>query len=113
MGKRDDAFEILRANDPVDETTVADADSPKARTLLAEIVATPRPQPHRPQRSKQRRLAMAVAVAILAVLSIAATWLALREVTDPISVGCYQDTNLDSDIVAVASGSSLDVSLCE
>lgn len=113
MGRKEDAFEILRANDPVDETMVDGADSPKARALFADIVATPRPRPHRPERSVRRRLAFAIAIALLAIVSIAATWLLLREVTDPISVGCYQDASLDSDVVAVTSGGALDVSLCE
>ena len=111
MGRRDDAFEILRASDPVDEAMVAGADSPKARALFADIVATPRPPLDRPERSVRRRLAFAIA--LLAVVSVAAAWLFLRDVTDPISVGCYQDANLDSDVVAVASGGVLDVSLCE
>ncbi|MGB5169053.1 MAG: hypothetical protein WBP49_11680 [Acidimicrobiia bacterium] len=112
MGRWDDAFEIVRANNPVDETTVADATSAKARALLTEIVATPRPQLQRPKRTTRRRLAFAIAIALLAVASIAAAWLVLREVTDPISVGCYQDTNLNSDVVAVVSSGALDVSLC-
>lgn len=113
MGRRDDAFEILRANDPVDETMVDGADSPKARALFANIVATRRSQSHRRRRSTRRRLTIAIAVALLAVVSIAATWLFLRDVSDPISVGCYQDASLDSDVVAVTSGGALDVSLCE
>jgi len=113
MGRRDDAFAILRSNDPVDEATVDGANSPKARALLADIVTTPRPPLDRPERSVRRRLVFAIAIALLAVVSVAATWLFLRDVTDPISVGCYQDTSLDSDVVAVASGGALDVSLCE
>jgi len=113
MARRDDAFEILRANDPVDEATVGDADSPKARALFVEITSTPRHQHRRPERSVRRRLAFTIAIALLAVVSVAAAWLFLRDVSDPISVGCYQDASLDSDVVAVASGGDLDVSLCE
>lgn len=112
MDSQDDAFEILRAFDPVDEATIAGADSPKARALLAEIVATPRPQPS-PARPTRRRIVVVIAAVVLAVVTVAATWLYLRNVSDPVSVGCYQDASLDSDVVATASGGMLDVSVCE
>lgn len=112
MHRRNDAFKILRAHDPVDEATVGDADSPKARALFAEIVATPRSQPN-PVRLTRRRLVIAVAAVLLAIVTAAATWLYLRDISDPISVGCYQDASLDSDVVAVASGGALGASLCD
>ena len=113
MPRRDYPFEAFRASNPVDESTVPGPESPKARALLAEITATPRTQPGRLTRYSRRRLAVAIAVALLAMASIAAAWLILRDVSDPLSVACYQAATLDSDVAVGAPGDNLDVTLCE
>ncbi|MDX2342873.1 MAG: hypothetical protein QNL12_03675 [Acidimicrobiia bacterium] len=112
MSRRDDAFEVLRAHNPVDDSTLPPGDSPKARSLLAEITATPRPMPRERSRPPMSRRRLIIVVAVMALALIAATWLILRPVTDPISVGCYQAPSLDSNVVAIPSGGALDTNLC-
>lgn len=113
VSNRGDAFEVFRASDPVDESTVPDGESPEARALFTQITATPRTQPETPDRKPRRRFAVAVVIALLSATTIAAAWLIVRAVSDPISVACYQDARRDSDVVAVASGGSLEERLCE
>lgn len=113
MAGPDDAFEILAANDRVDETLIEGVDAPKARTLFVEITSKPREPHRRPERTVGLRLVLVIAIALLAAVSIAMTWYFVRGVTDPISVGCYQAPSLDSDIAAVAAGGALNVRLCE
>jgi hypothetical protein len=112
VARRDDAFEAWRAGNPVDESTMPGPDSAEGRALFAEITSTPRTSSPKAKYS-QRRLLVAIAVAVLALASIAAAWLVFREVSDPVTVACYQAANLESDVVAAASGDALDVSLCE
>ncbi|MEZ5176668.1 MAG: hypothetical protein R2823_10795 [Acidimicrobiia bacterium] len=113
MRKRDDAFEAFRASNPVDESTVPAPDSPQARALFDEITATPRTQEVALARFPRRRLVVAIAVALLALASIAAAWLILRDVTDPIAVVCYQAPSLDSDAADATTEGTLGVELCE
>ncbi len=112
MRKPNDAFEALRDANPVDESALPGPESPKARALLAEITSTPRIRPAPPAR-RSRRLAVIIAIVLLALASIAAAWLVLRDVTDPISVTCYREGRLGGDIAAVTSGGPLDVNLCD
>ncbi len=55
---------------------------------------------------------MALALAFVALATIAAAWIAIRAISDPIAIGCYQAPTLDSDRVGVASGGRLDPSVC-
>ena len=112
MRRSDNAFEVLRANNPVDEATLSTGDSPKARALLAQVTATPRPVHQQVPRQASKRRRLVIAVAVISTLLTAAAWLMLRPVTDPISVACYQAASLDSDVVAVPSVGDLDASLC-
>jgi hypothetical protein len=112
MRRRRDAFDVLKANNPVDEASLPTAESQKARALLAEITATSREMPTSTSRPIVARRHLVIAVAAMATTLIAATWLILRPVADPISVACYQATSLDSAVVAVASGGTLDTDLC-
>ena len=112
MVRRSAAFDILAAANPVDDASLPTADSRKAQVLLGEIVSSPRPRPRRRQPFKILSRRRAIVLALLAPLLIAAAWVLLRPVSDPVSVGCYQAPSLDSDIVAVASGGSLDVEIC-
>jgi hypothetical protein len=114
MGNIDDAFELLCRSDPVDETRLPDHQTPTAQQLLARILSEPRQAatPDRPRRLSGRRLRVAVALALVALATIAAAWIAIRAISDPIAIGCYQALTLDSDRVAVASGGQLDPSVC-
>lgn len=112
MGRpRDDAFDAFRDANPVDESTVPGPDSPKACTLFARIIATPR-RPEQPLRRPRHRTILVIAAVLLALISIAAAWLALRDVTDPIPVVCYQAPSLDGDAADGAPGDSLGVERC-
>jgi hypothetical protein len=104
--ERPNAFALLRLADPVDQDTVRSPDSPPARQLLAEILQTPRDTPYR--RHRRPDWQVAVGVALVTVLTIAATWLWLRPVTDPLGVACYAAVDLDGDRAARAGGSTLD-----
>ncbi|NOY56430.1 MAG: hypothetical protein GXP34_10650 [Actinobacteria bacterium] len=107
MNRRGDAFDILSSHDPVDETRLDDHRSPHARRLFASIVS----QPRRPVRTRRRYWRIAgIAVAALAV--IAAAWITLRPISTPTAIGCYRSPSLDSDVVAVESGGTLDPSVC-
>ncbi len=111
MRKHDEAFEAFRAGNPVEESTVPGPDSAQAQAVFADITSTPRHQARRARYSR-RRLAIAVAVALLALASIAAAWLIFRDVSDPVSVVCYEAPSLDSDAADTATGGDLDVALC-
>lgn len=113
MAKRDEAFETFRAANPVDESTVPGPDSPEARALLTRITATAHDQPSRGRAYTRRRLATTIAVAILTLALAAAAWLTFRDITDPISVVCYREANLESDVSDAPIEGELDVSLCE
>ena len=86
----------------------------RLRTALA-AEATLWPEPDSvssrvlPSSGKRRLL---VAVAVLAAVSVAATWLLTRDVTNPTAVVCYEEVSLDSDRAAAATGGDLDPSLC-
>ncbi len=114
MPEPPDAFEILVAADPVDETALPGHDSVHGTRLLAEILATPRPVvAPAPRRWARRPLATALGIAVLGVVTVAAAWLTFRPVTDPLSVTCYQEVRLGGPSVAVASGGDLDPGLCQ
>lgn len=105
-----DYLALLRATDPARSGTPAQSSDPTARALLAEIVSTPR----EPDRHSRRRLVAAVAVALVALASVAATWLSLRKVSNPIDVACYKAASLHSDVADAPRGAdALDASLCE
>lgn len=112
MARSDVALVAFRESNPVDESTLPGPESTEARTLFAEITSTPRTSPQTGGYTR-RRLGLAIAIAILALALIAAAWLVFRDVSDPSSVGCYQATSLESDVVAASSGGALDASLCE
>jgi hypothetical protein len=111
--KGQDAFDVFVATNPVDEFTLPGPDSAQARDLLARIIATPRQPLAQPARYTRRRLVIAIAVALLALASMAAAWLLTRDVTDPISVICYQDVSLDSPAADAPNEGPLDVDLCK
>jgi hypothetical protein len=105
-----DPFALLRAADPARTATPARSSDPTAGALFAEIVGTPR----KPARRSRRRLVVAVTVALVALASVAATWLSVRKVSNPIDVVCYRAANLHSDRSAAPIGAdALDASLCE
>ena len=64
------------------------------------------------QPNRGRRRWVAIAVALVAVVSIAATFLLTRDVTEPTAVACFREARLDSDIAAADLGGDLDASLC-
>ncbi len=112
MQKGQDAFEVFVATNPVDEFALPGPESTEARDLFARIIATPRQRLDQPARYSKRRLAIAIAVAMLALASMAAAWLLTRDVTDPISVICYQDVSLDSPAADAPNEGPLNVDLC-
>lgn len=113
MGIPDDAFELLRSLDPVNESRLPDHQTPIAQRLLTEILSKPRAaSPAHPRRPSRRRLRVAVALAFVALATIAAAWIVLRAISNPIAIGCYQAPTLDSNRVGVASGGRLDPSVC-
>lgn len=107
----DDAFEAFREANPIDDSTLPGPDSSKGRTLFDRITATPRLPDATPRRSRRRTVLVITAV-LVALLSIAAAWLALRDVTDPLPIVCHQAPRLDSDAAAGASGGTLGVERC-
>ncbi|HHC08074.1 MAG TPA: hypothetical protein ENK55_05100 [Actinobacteria bacterium] len=110
MNHEPDAFEQLRAADPVDPATVDGPDSPRARALLSSILATDRTPEAVPERRRRRRR-LAVAAAILAALAAAAAWIVTRPVTNPASLSCYEGPTLDSSQVGLV-GRPLEVASC-
>jgi len=112
VARHDDAFEAFRASNPVDDSTLPDADSTDARALFSEITSRSRTMPEA-DKHPRRQLVLVIAVAILALGLVAAAWLIFRDVSDPISVACYQDTSLGSNVVAASPDGPLEASLCE
>jgi len=108
----DDAFEAFRKANPINDSTLPGPDSPKGRTLFDRITSAPRLSDPTPRRSRHRTVLVITAV-LVALISIAATWLALRDVTDPLPIVCYQAPRMDSDAAAGASGGTLGVERCE
>lgn len=104
-----DPFERLRAADPAKGLPFAGADDPYAQDLYEEIVKwSPGAPPIRDMRPQRRRMVAMVG----AVLLMAAAYVVLRPVTEPLTVGCYQSPALESHIVVVpapVSGDSVDV----
>lgn len=109
MNNRPDAFEQLRAANPVDPATVDGPDAPRAQQLLASILATPRTPEPAVVRRRRRRLVIAVALA--AVLGGAATWIITRPVTNPAVVSCYAQPALGGTQAGLV-GVPLDVESC-
>ncbi|VAW06659.1 hypothetical protein MNBD_ACTINO02-1324 [hydrothermal vent metagenome] len=112
MSKYDDAIDALRAADPAKRFPAPDPDSPEARALFNDIIAQPRWLPDEDKPYRRRRVVTIVAVALLTLLLIAVAWLTLRDVSNPISVACYQSTSLDSNIADAPSRGALDPDLC-
>ncbi len=114
MPRDPDAFELLRAADPVDEAALPTHDSPQAQRALAEILATPRETTARETtavtglRWSRRRVTAAVAVGFAALAAIAAGTLLLRPVSEPVGIACYDAPSLDAGRTAAASGVSAD-----
>jgi len=110
MNDRPDAFERLRAANPVDPARVDGPDSPRAQQLLASILATPRtPEPAVVRRRRRRRLG--VAVALVAILGGAAAWIVTRPVANPATVSCYAQPALHGTQAGLV-GVPLDVESC-
>jgi hypothetical protein len=87
---RNDPFEILRGNNPVDPSTI-DAFGPAADDLLDSIIAEPaRRQPILTRRSLYLGIA---AAAILA--ATAATWFLSTRSIETLSVVCFESVDLD------------------
>lgn len=108
MGKRTDAIELLKAANPVVEAELPDHDSPAGRQLLTRIIT----QPRKPQASPPGKRRQVIVVALLALTLIAATWIILRPVTDPLGLSCYQTPDLEGNRVALPAGTDLDPQAC-
>ncbi|NOX23053.1 MAG: hypothetical protein GXP36_08180 [Actinobacteria bacterium] len=102
-----DPFDILRVHDPVDFTTLPNADSASAQALFEAITNSPRPD-----RSRVRRRRRIIALAVLAALLAAATWVALTRDITAVGVACYGTTDLDADRVGIAPAVAPTVDLC-
>ncbi len=112
MNRYDEAFEALRAADPAKGSPAADPHSAQARAMFSDIVAQPREIPLQRTPNRRRRLLIAVAIGLLLLVLTAAAWLVLRDVTDPISVACYESASLDSNIAGASAEGSLGPDLC-
>lgn len=101
-----DPFDILSDYDPVDRTSIPDADSPRGRALLQQITQSD----HR-RRAVPPRLVLAVAI-IAAIAAAGMTWYILtREVTH-LGVSCHAAVTMSSDIVAVSADGTPAASDC-
>ncbi|GBD83921.1 hypothetical protein BMS3Abin02_00304 [bacterium BMS3Abin02] len=109
MNDRPDAFERLRAANPVDPATVDGPDSPRAQQLLASILATQRTPEVAVVRRHRRPLV--IVVALVAILGGAATWIITRPVTSPVTVSCYAQPALHGTQAGLV-GVPLDVKSC-
>jgi len=69
MTEHQDAFEEMKAHDPVDMRALPSADDPGAQRLLESILESPRTPLPMPRR---RRLVVVVAIVVLAFLLVAA-----------------------------------------
>ena len=108
MSEKPDPIELIRAADPAARAELADHDSAEGRRLLAQILAQPRhpvPAPYR----RWRRVVLLIAASSLLM---AAAWVFLRPVTEPLGQACYAAPDLDADRVAVAFGTDLDPEAC-
>lgn len=112
MNRYNDAFEALRAADPAKGSPAADPHSAQARAMFTDIVAQPRELPLQRTPNRRRRLLIAVTIGLLLLVLTAAAWLVLRDVSDPVSVACYQSTSLDSNIASAPPKGGLDPDLC-
>ena len=107
-----DGLELLRANNPVDESNVEAHDSPRAQDLFAKIVATPRDETPPRRISSSRRLRLVTALLAVAALTTAAAWLWTRTIDLPNAVTCYQAVDLAADAAAAPAGSEATVEAC-
>lgn len=104
MDRPSDAFDRLRAADPVDPARIPGAGSPEAARTLAWVLAQPRDSAP----ARRRRAGWFV---VVAVLLGAAAWVVFGPVTDPVGTACYAAASLDADRVAAPSGAA-DVTVC-
>ncbi len=81
--------------------------------LQAEAASWPEPDRtgSKGARLSRGRVTLLAAV-VLVVISVAATWLVVRDVTDPTTVACYREPNLESDIVGLGPQGDLGVQQC-
>lgn len=92
-----DPFDILNDYDPVDHTSIPDADSPRGRALLQQIT-----QSGRPRRAVRPRVVLAVAI-IAAIAAAGMTWYILTRDVTQLGISCHAAVTTDSDIVAVSA----------
>ena len=83
--------------------------------LAAQATALPDPQwtvqPTR-RRVSSRAIAIAIAVAVLALGTVAATWILTRDVTNPTGVGCFDRVATNGDIAVAGMAGDLSPDLC-
>lgn len=106
-----DGLELLRANNPVDESTVEGSGSPRAQELLNQVLASPKPD-HTTKRYPLRRVRITVVWTVVALATTAAAWLWTRPIERPNAVLCYQQADLQADVAAAPAGSPATADAC-
>jgi hypothetical protein len=102
-----DPIDLVRATNPVDEADLPDNNSSEGRRLLAHILSQPRQTSTADRRWRQKVILVAAAT-----LLVAAGWVLLRPVSEPLGLACYAAPDLDADRVAVALGTTLEATAC-
>lgn len=112
-----DPFEILRQANPVDPSRLPDADSPQGQALLAEILQQPRKQPARVRLPRvalrrPRHRYLVPAIAVLALGAVAVGWALTRGVSEPLTIGCYAEPDLQARTAVVAVQGRAPIAAC-
>jgi hypothetical protein len=121
MRRAFDPFEILRRLNPVDRETLPDPSrSPEALRLMEAIIrgeTKPKAKrtvlPRRPWPNWTHRRRYLVVVAGLAALGVAAVaWALTRGGGTGLTIGCYQDADLQANTVVVAATGEAPTAIC-
>ena len=121
MTDQHDPFATLRRANPFNQERLPDlSGSAHGRALLEEIVTMDTPtveRPRRPLRVRRSRLIrnrrVLIPALVVAVLSAGFTFYALRQVSEPLTIGCYGQADLDADTAVVGADGSSPVAACE
>lgn len=122
MTDKRDPFEILRRANPIDRERLPDvSESAHGRALMEEIVTMETPTAQtlgaRPLQLPRSRLIrnrrVLIPGLVVAILSVGFTFYALRQVTEPLTIGCYARADIEADTAVVGADGGSAVAACE
>lgn len=119
MSGQTDPFDLLRAANPVDPTTLPGPDAPEAQAQLERIFAQPRHERRALRGLRSRRLLsrprLPYLIPVVAALMIgagAAAWALTRTGSNPLTIGCYAAPSLTAHTAVIGASGRSPVEAC-